>query len=324
MRLSPEPLVEPAAVGALATGIAGVGAALPPRVVTNAEIAERIGVDAAWIERRTGIRSRHHLDPGGTLVELAARAGAQALAEAGVAARELDVVLVATVTADQITPAAAPLVAHALGSTAAAMDVGAACTGFVSGLALASGLIESGRAGNCLLIGADVLSRHTDFGDRRTAGLFGDGAGAVVLRAGGSGWVGPVVLGSDGAAAGLIVAERDPGLVRMDGHETFKRAVAAIAAGTRAAVAAAQLTVADIDHFVFHQANGRILSAVAESLAIGDERVVDVIATLGNTSAASIPLALTHLDPAPGELVLLSAAGAGFTWGACVVEWGSA
>ena len=324
MRLAAEPHRRQLLARVGHASIAGVGRAFPGRVVENAEIAARIGVDAEWIERRTGIRSRRHALPGERLVDLAAAAGAHALESAGRSAAELDLVLVATVTQDQITPAAAPQVAHALGCRAGAIDVGAACTGFLSGLALATGLVESGRANHCLLIGAEVLSRYTDFTDRRTAGLWGDGAAAAVVSAGGAGAIGPVVLGSDGSAAELIAADRVPGLIRMDGHETFKRAVAALASGTREALAAAGQSIDDVDRFVFHQANGRILAAVAESLRLDPDRVVDVIADIGNTSAASVPLALAQMDPQPGERLVLAAAGAGFTWGACVVEWGQA
>ena len=310
-------------------GIAGIGTALPPRVVANAEIAPAMGVDAAWIERRTGIRSRRHAAPGARLADLAAEAGRAALAAAGVDAQDIDTVLVATITADELTPNAAPQVAHALGATSAgAIDIGAACTGFLSGLATGSALIEAGRADHVLLVGAEIMSRHLDPADRKTAGLFGDGAGAVVLSASAAGGLGPVVLRCDGAAARFITADRASGLVRMDGHETFKLAVSAMAASAREAIAAAGLEPADIDLFVFHQANGRMLTAIAETLGAGDGRVLDVIADIGNTSAASLPLALAAASDGdrlhPGDKILVGAAGAGFTWGAVVVEWGDA
>jgi 3-oxoacyl-[acyl-carrier-protein] synthase-3 len=173
-------------------GVAGIGRALPAAVVANDAIAERLGVDGEWIERRTGIRARRHVGDE-RVSDLAAAAGRAALAHAGLAAEELDLVLVATSTADDLLPNAAPLVAHALGTRAAAADVGAACTGFLSALALASASIEAGRATHALVVGAEALSRFVDFDDRRTAGLFGDGAGAVVLSAG-CGALGPVVL----------------------------------------------------------------------------------------------------------------------------------
>jgi 3-oxoacyl-[acyl-carrier-protein] synthase-3 len=306
-------------------GIAGLGIALPSRAVANAVIAADIGVEPDWIERRTGIRSRRRADDGESLADLAARAGAAALERATLSADELDLVLVATMSQERRLPNAAPLVAHALGATrAGAVDLGAACNGFVSGIALATGAIEAGRAQHVLLVGAEILSRYVNRWDRRTAGLFGDGAGAVVVSAGAPGWVGPVVLGSDGAGAELIVTAPDTGLIAMDGHETFKRAVAAFVAATRDAIAAAGMELGDIDRIVLHQANGRILRAVAAGLDCEPERVVDAIAEVGNTSAASLPLALADCAPQPGERLVIGAVGSGLTWGACVVEWGSA
>lgn len=309
-------------------GIVGLGSAIPETVVTNAEIAPAIGVDGAWIERRTGIRSRRHASPGARLSDLAARAGRAAVGAASVMPQDLDLILVATLTADELTPNAAPQVAHAIGAVnAGAIDIGAACTGFVSALTVAAGLIEAGRADTALVIGAEILSSHLDPGDKRTAALFGDGAGAVVIAAGAEGAIGPAILACDGAAASFIRADRSSGIVRMDGHETFRLAVSALTSSTRAAVAAAGLELDDVDLFVFHQANGRILSAVADSLGAPADRVIDVIAELGNTSAASIPLALAEAvrrgELRRGAHVLLGAVGAGFNWGAVVVEWGS-
>jgi 3-oxoacyl-[acyl-carrier-protein] synthase-3 len=300
-----------------------MGRSLPAHRVDNDQVAARLGVDAAWIERRTGIRSRLHAR-GERLTDLAAEAAAAALEDAGVTAADVDLVLVATSTADDMLPNAAPLVAHALGCHAAAIDVGAACTGFVAALALASATIESGRTSVALVIGADVLSRHLDPYDRRTAGLFGDGAGAVVL-ARGAGSIGPVVLRSAGEHAELIAIPRG-GVVRMEGHETFLVAVASLVESTLDACRAAEIEPADVDLFVYHQANRRILDAVAERLAVGSDRVLDTIAEVGNTSAASIPLALCTAAAEgrlePGMRVLVGAVGAGFTYGAAVLEWG--
>jgi len=297
-------------------GVAGLGSALPQTAVSNAEIAPNIGVDADWIERRTGIRNRRHAAPGARLTDLAADAARSALAAAGLEADAVDMILVATLTADELTPNAAPQVAHAIGAhRAGTMDIGA-------------GLIESGRAENVLIVGAEILSRHLDHSDRKTAMLFGDGAGAIVLAADADGSVGPVVLASDGAAAPFILADRASGIITMDGHETFKRAPAALIDATRDVLELAGLTTDDIDLFVYHQANGRITSAVAEALDVTDGRVLDVIAEIGNTSAASLPLALAEarerglLDP--GARVVLGAVGAGFTWGATILEWGQA
>ena len=309
------------------TAIAGLGTALPETVVANDAIAPRIGVDDAWIVRRTGIRSRHHLQPGERLSDLAAAAGRQALDAAGVPAADVDLVLLATSTADEIVPNAAPLAAAAMGAEhAGAIDVGAACTGFLSGLALGTATIEAGRARHVVLIGAEALSRHIDPEDKRTAALFGDGAGAIVLSAsGGPGaGIGPVVLGADGSHGDLIRADRTDQMIRMNGHDTFVQAVRRLCEVTPRAAALAGCTLDDIDLFVYHQANTRILDAVGQGLGLPAEKVVDCIAELGNTSAASLPLALASARPWPGAKVLLGAVGSGFTWGATVVEWGEA
>jgi 3-oxoacyl-[acyl-carrier-protein] synthase-3 len=310
-------------------GVPGLGVALPDQIVDNEVIAARLGVDPAWIVRRTGIESRRRVHPGETLTGLAALAGRRALVDAGVDARDVDLVLVATITQDDLVPNAAPLVAAALGAhRAGGLDVGAACSGFVSATVLAAGLVESRRYDTVLVVGADVLSRYTDPDDRRTAALFGDGAGAVVVSASAAGHVGPGVLGADGAAAPIITAGREEALIRMDGQETYRQAVRRLAETTDATVAEAGLALPDIDLFVYHQANRRILAALVERLGLEPERVVDAIAHSGNTSAASVPLALAEARLAgrlaPGALVLLAAAGAGFAWAGTVVEWGAA
>jgi 3-oxoacyl-[acyl-carrier-protein] synthase-3 len=306
--------------------VLGIGTALPAHVVSSAAIAERLGVAEDWIVARTGIRSRRIAGPDERLSDLAAAAGAAALGQAEVQASDLDLVLVATVSADEVTPNAAPLVAEALGAmNAGALDVGAACTGFLSALALGSAWIESGRASRVLVIGADTLSRFTDPDDRRTAALFGDGAGAVVLGAGQGGGLGPVVLHQDGGHSRLIVAPRDPGLIVMDGPETFRHAVNRLVQVTHEAGQRAGLALSDIDLFVYHQANARITRAVGARLGIESSTVVDCIAEQGNTSAATLPLALAHSQAAgrlrPGMTVLMAAFGAGLTWGGAVLEW---
>ena len=305
-------------------GIAGLGMALPHTVVPNAAVAPRIGVDGAWIEKRTGIRSRRALGPGERLSDLATAAGRAALADAGLAATDLDLVLVATLAADEITPGAAPLVAHALGTTAAAIDVNAACVGFLSALDLACGRIEAGRADHVLVIGAEALRRFVDPDDRGTSIVFGDGAGAAVVSAG-AGALGPMVLRSNGALADLIVCRHDERRIHMDGHATFINAVAALSDATVEACAASGLALSEVDLFVFHQANRRILDAVAERLGAERDRVVDVIADIGNTSAATLPIALTMTRDAgrlfTGAQVVLGAMGAGFTYGAGVLTW---
>jgi 3-oxoacyl-[acyl-carrier-protein] synthase-3 len=306
--------------------IASVAAYVPDAVVDNHDIAQRLGVGEDWIEARTGIRRRHVVGPGERLDDLAVAAGEAALERAELDPVNVDLVLVATTSADELFPNAAPLVAHRLGAhSAGAIDIGAACTAFVSAIALGAGMIEARRAERVLVVGADVLSRHTDPFDRRTAALFGDGAGAAVLeQTHAPGAIGPVPLGTDGTGAPHIVARRG-GPIEMAGQETFRNAVLRLVEATLAATAQAGLALEDIDLFVYHQANGRILRAVAERLDLDPERVVDCIERFGNTSAATLPIALDVARDEgrlhPGDRVLLAAFGAGFTWGGAVVEW---
>ncbi len=314
--------------GLRTAGIVGLGVALPERSVANAELAERLGVTCEWIERRTGIAARRYAAPGQRVSELATSAARAALADAGLAPHELDMILVATLAADEVTPSTAPLVAHALGAAnIAAIDVGAACTGAIAALALATAAIEAGRAHNVLVIGAEILTRFVDFDDRRTAPLFGDGAGALLLSADCDGAIGPFVLGSDGAAADAIRVTRERGVLEMEGHETFLMAVEKFSTSTVEALELAQLAVEDVDLFVYHQANARILAAVAEQLEVPRERVFDCIAELGNTSAASVPIALGEAVRrgalVPGMRVVLGAVGAGLVWGATTITWGA-
>jgi len=270
------------------TGLAavlGLGSALPQRSVPSEEVAARIGVDAAWIQRRTGIQARRRAGPEDSCVSLAAEAGRAALDDAGATAEQLDLVIVATMTPDFATPQVAPLVAAALGApNAGAFDVGAACSGWLSAL----------------------------------------GTGAVVLGAG-DGGVGPVVLGSDGDAAEHIVCPLG-GALRMDGHATFRRAVEEMTEAAREACRRAQITLDEVDLVVPHQANARIIAGIRERLDLPPERMLDAIAQTGNTSAASLPIALTEAAAtgrlAPGSRVLLVAFGAGLTWGAALVDWG--
>ncbi len=319
-----------AAVLPLGAAIASVGISLPETVVANAEIAPRIGVTDDWIVRRTGIRTRRLAAPDERLVTHASNAAAAALKRAGVTAGEVDLVLVATTTPDEVMPNAAPQVAHELGATrAGAFDIGAACSGFLSALAVGAAQIESGRVQTAVVIGADLMSRITDPADRATAAVFADGAGAVVLQATAQdSRIGPIVLGADGAGADHIIVPRENGTIQMRGHETFREAVARLSRATVQAARAAGVKLEDVDLFVYHQANGRILSAVAERLSLPAERVVDCISEHGNTSAATLPLALEHAQRdgrlQTGHRVLLGAFGAGFTWGATVVQWGTA
>jgi 3-oxoacyl-[acyl-carrier-protein] synthase III len=306
--------------------VVGLGHKLPDRVVPNGPIAERIGVDSDWILRRTGIRERRYAAPDERTSDLALASAKRALQDAGLKAADVDLVLVATMTPDELTPNTAPLVADALGLQVGAYDVGAACTGWLSALSAGAAQVETGRSDTVLVIGAETLSRVTNMDDKRTASLFGDGAGAVVLSAEGEGAIGPILLASDGSMGETITASHAERLLIMDGHTTFNKAVKVLADSTLEACERAGVTLDDIDLFVYHQANGRILTAVAEKLGLPDERVADYVGETGNTSAASIPLTLSLLRDdgrlRPGQRLLLSAVGAGFTWGAGVVEWG--
>jgi 3-oxoacyl-[acyl-carrier-protein] synthase III len=317
-------LTAPSRAGA---SLLSVGAAIPETVVPTAALAERAGVSEDWLVSRTGIHERRHARADERVADYAVSAGRDALAQAGLEAAQLELVLVGTMSPDYVTPNVAPEVAHALGAHAAgALDVGAACTSFLGALGLGAAWIEAGRAANALVIGADFISRYTDFGDRSTAALFSDGAGAVVLAGGEEGRVGPVLLRADGAHAGTILATHEEAVIRMDGPEVFRHAVARMGAVVQEAAAAAGVTLADVDLFVFHQANARITRALTQRLGVDPERVVDTIGTLGNNSAATIPLALEWarregrlLD---GSTVALGAFGAGFTWGGAIVTWG--
>jgi 3-oxoacyl-[acyl-carrier-protein] synthase-3 len=309
--------------------ILGLGHHVPPEIVPNGEIAARIGVDDAWIQKRTGIKSRRRALPHEKLSDYAVFSGRRALQDAGVDPLDVDLVLVATMTPDELTPNAAPVVAAELGAdNAGAIDIGAACSGWLAALRLAAGQVETGRADRILVIGAELLTRITDFDDPKTAALFGDGAAAVLVGADGEGDIGPIVLAADGDLADRITASHEDRVLRMDGHSTYQVAVKRLSEVTVAAVARAGLELEDIDLFVYHQANGRIIRAVGERLDLEPARVADYVAHMANTSAASIPLTLSLLREdgrlRPGQRVLLAAIGAGFTWGAGVIEWGVA
>jgi 3-oxoacyl-[acyl-carrier-protein] synthase III len=307
--------------------IAGVAMALPERLVSNEQIAASLDVDPAWIAKRTGTRERPWASGDERLSQLAAEAGRRALMQAGVAPSELDLVLVATSTADEITPNAAPLVAGLVGAgRAGALDVGAACTGWLSALAMACGQIESGRAEHALVVGADFLSRFLDVSDRDTAPLFADGAGAAVVSSTQSpaARVGPIVLRSDHSGSHLIRLNRGE-YIQMEGQESFRAAVVSLVEVTREALAGADCALEDIDLFVYHQANSRIIRAVGERLGLPQERVVDYVGRFANASTATLPIALTVAQAEgrlePGARVLLAAFGGGLTWGGTVVGW---
>lgn len=315
----------PAARVATRAAIAGLGCALPADAVPTARIAAHVGVEPEWILRRTGIASRRRLHREATLADLATEAALAALDDAGTAAADLDAVLVATASADDVMPAAAPLVATRLGARRAmAWDVNLACTGFLAGVEQGAALVESGRARQVLVIAAELLTRVTDHDDRKTAALFGDGAGAVVLSADGALRLGPSVLGAEADDARALVIGHDERLVRMDGQAVFSHAVDGMERCCRQLLADAGLTPGDVDLVVPHQANARITTALAHRLGLREAQVVDAIAEVGNTGAASIPLALGQARregrlPERGR-ILLTAFGAGFAYGAVLLD----
>jgi 3-oxoacyl-[acyl-carrier-protein] synthase-3 len=315
--------------------LAGLGACVPPTLVDNTEIAARLDVTPEWIEHRTGVRTRHVLACGERNLALAVQAGRRALESAGVL--RADAVIVASWTHDQVCPPTAPAVASALGLTGcAAFDVGATCAGFLYGLAAASGLLATGCAQRVLVIAAETHTPFIDTGDPVTAPLFADGAGAAVVHAGAvadEGAMGPFDLGSDGAgrdrlgvtAGGRPGAADEERYLRMDGSAVFLHAVRRMTASSHAALKAGGWTTAEVDALVAHQANTRILDAVADRLAIPPQCTVNTIAHFGNTGCASIPLALATASRTgaigPGDRLLLTAFGAGFTWGSTVLLW---
>lgn len=307
--------------------IASVGSGLPKRVVPNAEIAERLGVDDRWIYKRMGVRERRFAGPDDRLEDLMIAASREAIERAGIDPEEIDLVLVATVTQDEVLPNTSPLVAAAVGANrAGAMDLGAACAGFLSGVAVATGQIEARRADTVLVAAGDIASSYLDMDDRRTAGLMGDGAGAAIVTvARPPGRVGPQILRANDAGREALYVPRDAKLV-MEGGPTFVDAVENLSQASLEAVEAAGMTLDDVDVFVYHQANARILKAVGERLGLDPDKVVDCIETFGNTSAGTIPLALDWAVRngrlKPGDRTLMAAIGAGWVWGAMVVEWG--
>jgi 3-oxoacyl-[acyl-carrier-protein] synthase-3 len=318
--------------------IVGCGAYLPKNILTNADVAKKVDTSDEWIRARTGIERRHIAVEGETTSDLAFRAAQAALADAKVGVDELDLIVVATTTPDETFPSVATKIQARLGMTrGAGFDVQAVCSGFVYGLAVADNFIKAGQAKTVLLIGAETMSRLMDWTDRTTCVLFGDGAGAIVLRAGeGNGTpsdrgVLNTKLYSDGRLHDLLYVDGGPsttgttGFLRMQGKEVFKHAVINIADSILASAKEAGVDVADIDWFVPHQANQRILDGTARRLHLPAERFISTIAEHGNTSAASVPLALAVAVAdgriKRGDLVLMEAMGGGLTWGAGLARW---
>lgn len=317
--------------------VKGVGAYLPERIITNAEMATLVDTSDEWITARTGIHQRHIAAEGELTSDLAIAASKDALANAGVHADDLDLIILATATPDDTFPATATVVQAALGMERGfAFDMQAVCSGFVYAVATADNFIKAGQAKNVLVIGAETFSRILDWEDRTTAVLFGDGAGALVLQAGegeGSNTDRGVLtshLHSDGRHRSKLYVDSGPsrgsvGHLRMEGKEVFRHAVVNIAEAIDEALDATGLEAKDIDWFVPHQANKRILDATAKRIGLAPETVVMTVGQHANTSAASVPLAL---DVAvkdgrikQGDMVLLEAMGGGFTWGSALIRW---
>jgi 3-oxoacyl-[acyl-carrier-protein] synthase-3 len=317
--------------------LVGCGAYLPERILSNEELARRIDTSDEWIVQRTGIRQRHIAAEGELCSDLARRAAQRALASAGVAADDIDLLILATTTPDNTFPATATKVQGQLGMTrGCAFDIQAVCSGFIYALAVADNFIKAGQARSALVIGAETFSRILDWQDRGTCVLFGDGAGAVVLRAARK--EGPQDRGilsthlhSDGRDYGMLYVDGGPsstqtaGFVHMDGREVFRSAVHRLAEAVDEALVANHLTGADVDWLVPHQANRRIIDSMGRKLGLDAGKVVITIERHANTSAASIPLALAEAAGdgriQPGHLVLMEAMGGGLTWGASLVRW---
>jgi 3-oxoacyl-[acyl-carrier-protein] synthase-3 len=319
--------------------ITGTGSYLPPRRVTNADLATELaakGVETSdqWIVERTGIRARHFAAPDVNCSDLGLEAARQALESAGVAAADIDLIIVATSTPDMIFPSAATILQHKLGvGGCPAFDVQAVCSGFVYALTVADSMIKTGAASKALVIGAEVFSRILDFSDRTTCVLFGDGAGAVVLEASDTPGILASDLHADGKHVGILCVPGsvsggkvigDP-LLKMDGQAVFKLAVGVLEDAARATLEKAGRTAADIDWLIPHQANIRIMQGTAKKLKLPLDKLVVTVDEHGNTSAASIPLALDAAVRSGkvkrGDTVMLEGVGGGFTWGAVLLDY---
>ncbi len=317
--------------------VTGVGGYLPDEIVTNEALAKVVDTSDEWIRERTGIRQRHRAAPDQAVSDLAVEAARRALAAAGKTPADIDLIIVATTTPDLTFPAVATIVQRKLGCPVGiAFDVQAVCSGFVYALSTADGFVARGRSKCALVIGAETMTRLMDWTDRGTCVLFGDGAGAFVVEPGeGEGAISDrgllgFALRADGTKQDLLYVDggvSTNGLVghlRMQGNQVFRHAVVNISEAVVAAAADAGIAVSDVDWFIPHQANQRILEGVAKRLGIDETKVVSTVAIHANTSAASIPLAMaTAIEDGriqPGQLVLVEAMGGGLTWGACVIR----
>jgi 3-oxoacyl-[acyl-carrier-protein] synthase III len=322
--------------------IAGTGRAVPERVLTNADLTKMVETSDEWITSRTGIRERRVVKEGDVLSDFCVRAAGPAMEDAGVGPMDLDTIILATCTPDHLIPGAAPVVQHKLGAKkAAAFDLNAACSGWLYGLHVADGLIQSGKAKNILLIGAEFLTRFVDYTDRGTCILFGDGAGATVLKATKADHgVLSTSIHSDGEGAPFIsmpgggstfppnrseTLDKSLMYIQMKGGETFKIAIRSMVEVCKEVLAESGFTTQDVSWLLPHQANERILTATAERLQIPPERCMNNIGCYGNTSSASIPIALDEYARdgrlKRGDLILITAFGGGLTWGAALVRW---
>ena len=299
---------------------AGWGVGLGERVVTNDDLSTSLDTSDEWISERTGIRERRI---GGSASELGLVAARAALADAGINAEDIDLVLLSTTTGDRLIPGTAPTIAAALGIKCGALDLNAACSGFMYGVAVARGMIATGSR-RVLLIGAENLTRWVDWDDRATAVLFGDGAGAVVIEASDDDAVLSLNLGADGTLADLIRCDHG-GYIWMDGREVFRRAVRVVVDSSERALAEAGITIDQVDLLLAHQANLRILHAVADRLGLPHEKIVVSLDKYGNTSSASIPLAVDQArnnhQLETGKIALMTGFGGGMTWASAVVRW---
>jgi 3-oxoacyl-[acyl-carrier-protein] synthase-3 len=320
--------------------ITGVGSTLPPRLVPNTWFESRVDTSDQWIRDRTGIEARHFVEEGVVTSDLAVEASLAALGSAGIDRSQIDMLICASVTGDTPFPATSVWIQQKLGITCPSFDVNAACSGFSYGLSTATAFIAAGMADTILLVGAEVFSSILDFTDRSTCVLFGDGAGASVVRAADRPGILGNTLGADGTAAEILImpagGSREPATLESvaanrhrifmpNGREVFKRAVTEMAAACRELLDKNGFTAADVDLLIPHQANARIMVAVAERLKVPAERAVIDVAEVGNTSAASIPIALDRAWRAgrmkEGDLILFTSFGAGLTWGATLMRW---
>ncbi len=321
-------------------GIIGVGEYLPEKILTNAELEKMVDTSDDWITTRTGIKERHMAGVGQAASDLAFKAAQQALENAKLKAEDLDLIIVATITGDMPFPSVAAIIQDKLGAKkAVCFDIAAACAGFVYGLSVAEKFIASGAYKNALVIGTEVLSSITDWQDRNTCVLFGDGAGAVVLSEVKKGGIISTYLGCDGSKAGILYlpagGSRNPATaetvrnrqhyLKMQGNELFKIAVNTMTDAAETVLKQAGMTFADVDLIIPHQANARIIMAVAKKLGIPPDRVYLNIERCGNMSSASTVTALCEAvkegKVKKGDIILLDAFGAGLVWGACIIEW---